>query len=708
MKLSATIWLVFAFCLLLVLAAMGWLSATALRLDRAEIEARRQAALEEKVRLALWRMDSALAPTVAQESARPYFAYLAYFPADRSFNRMFNTSAKGETLIASPLLLETPPRILLHFQIDAAGNLSSPQVPSEDNRKLIGSVKLDAAVQANRERQFARLRKIVALEKFADLLSEPKPKELKRVELAAGAYEPQLGQAAPPGLRGSITADDSKTPQSWAYGMPQGGAAPQRDNAPQDRYDRQGGNVQPSDAVSPRQSMESGASQLQQPQPQQPPQAQQAFVPQQIEQSRREYAQRAQSVKQSVDVMAMNSAANLPADYDYPQKKAEFPPQATIGAKGGPLLPSTSGSLSEEREKPSTDINGVLMTPLWIDGELLLARRVLVAGQKYVQGCLLDWPDIRGWLKNEILDLLPDADLVAAGAADTAEESRLLAALPIRLVPGAVAVNGEKSWSPLLMSLLAAWFCLLLTAGAIACLLAGVMRLSARRASFVTAVTHELRTPLTTFQMYAEMLAEGMVPEESQRREYLQTLRVEAVRLTHLVENVLAYARLERGRLDRRMEIISLGDLIGSMQSRLADRAAQAGMKLVVEAIHPPGEISVKTNVSAVEQILFNLVDNACKYAASGEDKRIHLVLHVADGHAEVRVEDHGPGIAPEMRGRLFHSFSKTAKEAAQSAPGVGLGLALSRRLARDLGGDLRYSEQSAAGACFILTLPKA
>ena len=108
---------------------MGWLSATALRLDRAEIESRRQAVVEEKVRLALWRMDSALAPMVAQESARPYFAYLAYFPADRSFNRMFNTRTKGETLIASPLLMETPPRILLHFQFDEAGNLTSPQLP---------------------------------------------------------------------------------------------------------------------------------------------------------------------------------------------------------------------------------------------------------------------------------------------------------------------------------------------------------------------------------------------------------------------------------------------------------------------------------------------------------------------------------------------------------------------------------------------------
>jgi signal transduction histidine kinase len=188
----------------------------------------------------------------------------------------------------------------------------------------------------------------------------------------------------------------------------------------------------------------------------------------------------------------------------------------------------------------------------------------------------------------------------------------------------------------------------------------------------------------------------------------LNTLRAEAVRLTHLVENVLAYARLERGRLDRRLKTVSLAELIGSMQNRLTDRAAHAGMELVVEEGSNAGDIVVKTNVSAVEQILFNLVDNACKYASSADDKRIRLALEEEDGEVLLRVEDYGPGIAPEMRRRLFRSFSKTAKEAAHSAPGVGLGLALSRRLARDLSGDLSYVEHSARGACFILALPLA
>ncbi len=441
MKLTTAIWFVFALCLLLVLAAMGWLSATALKSDRAEVEARRQAALEERVRLALWRMDSALAPTVAQESARPYFAYLPYFPAERSFNRMFNARSKGETLVASPLLVETPPRILLHFQFDAAGNLTSPQVPPEVNRKLEHMLTLDPAVQQVRAKQFARLRKLITLEKITALLPSPKPVELRVVGSIAGANDVQRNKAP---------ATDR---QEWqgAY-VPSGG---QRLPQP--------GRYETAQEAKPAQPMDSfnagmaGKAEFQQ----------NKIGPQQLEQSRREYEQRAQVVQQSANAMAMNQAANLPSRYYLWDKTA-----ADL-SRGSPKKEA------DDSPQPNTDINGVLMTPLWIDGQLILARRVLVAGQQYVQGCLLDWPDIRQWLKGEIADLLPDAQLAPAGVSDTAEESRLLAALPIRLVPGAVAVDGENGWSPLAISLLAAWVCLLTTAAAIVGLLTGVMRLSA-------------------------------------------------------------------------------------------------------------------------------------------------------------------------------------------------------------------------------------
>ena len=152
--------------------------------------------------------------------------------------------------------------------------------------------------------------------------------------------------------------------------------------------------------------------------------------------------------------------------------------------------------------------------------------------------------------------------------------------------------------------------------------------------------------------MYAEMLADGMVPEGEKQRQYLQTLRAESVRLIHMVENVLAYARLERGRSDGRGEVTPLGQLIEPLRPRLADHAARMGMQLVVECDTPSAaDTAVRANASAVEQILFNLVDNACKYAAAAADKRIHLRLGRGEGVAELRVQDHGPGVSKRRAG---------------------------------------------------------
>jgi signal transduction histidine kinase len=283
----------------------------------------------------------------------------------------------------------------------------------------------------------------------------------------------------------------------------------------------------------------------------------------------------------------------------------------------------------------------------------------------------------------------------------------MLAALPVKLIAGPVTLPPLPAWSPIRVSLVVAWTCVLLAAGAVAVLLNGTVSLSERRAAFVSAVTHELRTPLTTFKMYSEMLAEGMVLEAGQRKHYLDTLCSEANRLSHLVENVLAYARLERGSARSRVERVTLGALIAKVKPRLDQRAEQAQMKVVVDSDEKALATAVHVDASAVEQILFNLVDNACKYAApTATEKIIHLEALPDGKFAMLRVRDHGQGISAEGVRRLFQPFSKSAHEAAHTAPGVGLGLALCRRLSRSMGGDLRLDALVKTGACFVLTLP--
>jgi signal transduction histidine kinase len=252
-----------------------------------------------------------------------------------------------------------------------------------------------------------------------------------------------------------------------------------------------------------------------------------------------------------------------------------------------------------------------------------------------------------------------------------------------------------------------AWGAVLLAALAVGLVLRSTVSLSERRADFVSAVTHELRTPLTTLRMYVELLSTGRVKDDKSRTDYLDTMHAEAVRLSHLIENVLSYARLERGRASGRAETVRAGEIVQRVRATLEQRAAQGRMLLEI-AVAPEAEGAVlRADPGAIERILFNLVDNACTYAGNAAEKRIELSLSAPQGRVTMRVRDFGPGVDAETTARLFKPFRKSAQAAANSAPGVGLGLSLCRGLARAMGGDLRHVP-SALGACFELELPAA
>jgi signal transduction histidine kinase len=343
------------------------------------------------------------------------------------------------------------------------------------------------------------------------------------------------------------------------------------------------------------------------------------------------------------------------------------------------------------------------MVPVWIEDDLFLARRVRVGSREVFQSSWIDWQKSRKELLASIEDLLPGSDLIPERGAFDPAEGRTLTSLPLRLVPGRVP-GAEEDRSPILVSLKLAWAGIVVAILASGALLLGAISLSQRRAAFVSSVTHELRTPLTTFRMYTEMLVEGMAADPEKQSKYHQVLYRESDRLVHLVENVLSYARLERGRYGHR-EAIPVGDLIGRVSDRLAERARLGGMELVIAFDGDAAAKVVNVDASAIERILFNLVDNACKYAASATDKRIHIETRTDGRWAQILVRDHGPGIASSRKRGLFAAFQKTAKEAAKSAPGIGIGLHLSRRLASAAGGRLEVVD-SDGGACLRLDLP--
>ncbi len=343
--------------------------------------------------------------------------------------------------------------------------------------------------------------------------------------------------------------------------------------------------------------------------------------------------------------------------------------------------------------------------PVWIGSELLFARRVETHDDVRIQGCVLNWPAIKQQLLEEVDDLLPGIDIEPVSQLEQVNVSRMLAALPAQLVITNPSVP-QVAWSPMRVSLWIVWACLLLVAVGAGVLLHGVLQLSERRGAFVSAVTHELRTPLTTFRMYSEMLAHDMVPDPARRRTYLETLRREADRLSHLVENVLSYARLERGPTRRGHERLTVDAMLQRMTERLVERAEQADMQLAIRIDPETRDRRLETDPAAVEQILFNLVDNACKYAAAADHRRLNLEVYESDGLLRLSVEDYGPGVAAGNVRKLFRPFSKAVDDAADSTPGVGLGLALCRRLAHELGGRLDFAPHPEGGAIFFLEFP--
>jgi signal transduction histidine kinase len=327
----------------------------------------------------------------------------------------------------------------------------------------------------------------------------------------------------------------------------------------------------------------------------------------------------------------------------------------------------------------------------WAAGCLVLVRLVNRDGEDLVQAAVIDWPRLQREFANDIADILPAAQLVQADERDPRPDQ--LAALPARVVGGPPPALPDG----VLGMLAAAWGAVGIgLLGAVAAL-AAAHRLAERRATFVSAVTHELRTPLTALRLHADLVADERVGGDPERRaNAVHILRGEAARLSRLVDNVLDYARLERRRPPR-LESTDLAVLLPQLLPALQARLAEAG--LMLEAAMP-GSVRVRCDADAVGRILLNLADNAAKYGAGP----VRLDVAVTGGRAELRLRDHGPGIPDGLR--LFVAFSRSAEAAAGSAPGVGLGLALCRRLARAQDGDLRLERPSdGPGACAVLTL---
>lgn len=665
-------WILYAVSVIAVGTALAALTHFALKIEQAEALAQKRAELEDRVSQALWRIDSEiLAPIVAEQATLPAFFYEPIRPLPHSPSGKGAVATFPRDYFVSPLLTEPSEFTLLHFQIDPSGRVVSPQIPQED----LALVDLST----NPELESAQAKMPVYEQRFEEL----KP-DLDHDFLVACLPAESLPAAA-----NSVNA-------SWSLF----------------NGDFYGNNAYGQQSAGP--GDEQSAEQVAEPEPPTEPNASQQTGAQQGAYIQSPYGVQPQPQQQDLNAPEFEQQqVALPQQAAYPNA----PPQAVQGYTSRSARANYQAQIRQQAQEnflAANDLSELVETEfsakgvsqaLWIDGKLLLARRATKGNEIRIQGSWLDWDKLRERILQGVSDLVPEADVAPVTEVDAADASRLSATLPLQLVVPMPAATLDW-FAPTRLSVLAAWSCYLVVAALAAYFLHGVIQLAERRASFVSAVTHELRTPLTTLRMYAEMLSEDMVPEGERKRQYVRTLRLEAERLSHLVENVLAYARLERGRPTASLQLVAIDELLAQCERPLAERAAQAEMKWSMQ-IDPLAAAAIcRTDPGVVEQILFNLVDNCCKYGRTDTAKAIELTGTVSGKHVEIAVRDDGPGVPPLQRAKLFRPFSKTDHEAARSAPGVGLGLALSRRMARQLGGDLAYKPLGDGGARFVLSLP--
>jgi len=697
------IWITFLACLGLLLAAMAWVSWHTLALERTREEAARNADQQERVRLALWRLDFQASALMMRENARPPHDFRPFHAPEGLVNKSYDNVAKGEVLVPSPLLAEVPEHVLLHFQMDSRGQVFSPQVPQSGERALALAQYLNEGDLRRSEQRLGGLRTLLAQ---PTSLLMPAPKGSSSFSFSRGAkaaapappvqFNRQLLAETACAVRFDIAdtplaeVNDASQPRNAAWAVQQG------------------------QVITQQAEFNSTENLLR---------------------NRAINSQAVESVKQQPMIKMKESPSKLLAKADEPsakpvaeakiaQKKmapmdGKIAPAASAAPVAAPMSAAADGfALAAPKEEAAQRKN--TMAPnssrpfqgVWLDDNLVLTREAMIDGVRMVQGVWLDWPALHAAWLIEITDLFPDAKLVPAPNANAGtrptDDPLRFAALPVRLIPGVMQLPPLPFWTPLRKSLAIALACVLLAAAAVGLVLHGTVALSERRADFVSAVTHELRTPLTTFRLYSEMLADGMVTDETQRKTYLDTLTGEASRLSHLVENVLAYARLERGSGKARAENVTIGELLDRILPRLQQRADDCGMEVRIHATDGDRKTPLHIDAAAVEQILFNLVDNACKYAAPrAAEPVIHVEADTRGKFAMLRVRDHGGGISRSERRRIFQPFHKSADQAAHSAPGVGLGLALCQRLATALGGAITLDAAHQNGACFVLRLPK-
>ena len=231
-----------------------------------------------------------------------------------------------------------------------------------------------------------------------------------------------------------------------------------------------------------------------------------------------------------------------------------------------------------------------------------------------------------------------------------------------------------------------------------------IKQLENTRQEFVANVSHELRTPLSMIKGYVETLINGAKDDPTVARRFLQTIEKHADRLTYLIEDLLTISRLESGEVVMNVQRVDIRPSVEEVLSDLRSRAQEKKVQLINEV---PAELLVKADTDRMQQVLFNLVDNAIKYGRT--EGSVWVGARPAqDRNVEVSVRDNGPGIPSDAIGRIFERFYRVDKARSREQGGTGLGLSIVKHIVQSHGGEVWVNSDVGKGTTFYFTLPAA
>ena len=226
---------------------------------------------------------------------------------------------------------------------------------------------------------------------------------------------------------------------------------------------------------------------------------------------------------------------------------------------------------------------------------------------------------------------------------------------------------------------------------------------SEAKSQFLAVMSHELRTPLTGIIGYADLLANEIIgPLSEPQRTQLKRIQAGAWHLVGIIDEILTFARLEAGREQVFEHGLELRTIVQQAVDMVEPVAQQKGLEIRVSG--EAEALQLRSDGGKIRQVLLNLVGNAVKFTDSGT---VDVIVRVEQDRAMVSVRDTGPGISADKLDQIFEPFTQGDSSTTRAKGGTGLGLTVSRRLAKLLGGELVVDSTVGVGSTFTLILPR-